>query len=87
MKLFIADFEEGKAQKRYLAAELPHLPFENNTFDLCLCAHFLFLYSVHLSLGFHIEAITEMLRVSNEVRIFPLLALDGNKSAYITSLD
>lgn len=83
MKEFLFDFEEGKDQKRYIPAELPNIPFKNKAFDLCLSSHFLFLYSKHLSVDFHKQTITEMLRVSSEVRIFPLLTLDGNKSEYI----
>jgi len=62
---------------------LPNLPFENKQFDLALSSHFLFLYTDNLSLEFHIEAIDEMLRVAREVRIFPLLDLNGVRSLYV----
>ncbi len=37
-------------------------------------SHLLFVYDDRLDLAFHIAAITEMLRVAREVRIFPLVA-------------
>jgi hypothetical protein len=83
MEAFLSDFEKGKKQKRYIAAELPNLPFRDKQFDLCLCSHFLFLYSGHLSLNFHHQALAEMIRVSKEVRVFPLLTLNGDKSEYL----
>lgn len=86
MHSFLTDFKNTKNQSRYIAAELPYLPFKKNKFNLCLCSHFLFLYSQHLSLEFHKKAIFEMLRVSKEVRIFPILDLTGNNSKYLSSI-
>jgi hypothetical protein len=83
MEDFLADFDAGKQQGRYIAGELPSLPFESGKFDIALSSHFLFLYSAHLSAEFHIRALQEMLRVAHEVRIFPLLALDGAVSPYL----
>jgi hypothetical protein len=83
MLQFLSDFEQGLEEKRYVAAELPNLPFANNTFDLALCSHFLFLYSGHLDLEFHQKAIKEMLRVASEVRIFPVVDLNSNCSAHL----
>jgi len=75
--LFLADFEEGKRQGRYVDAELQNLPFADGDFDIALCSHFLFLYSEQFSEDFHVTAIQEMCRVAEEVRVFPLLALGG----------
>ncbi|HOO84229.1 MAG TPA: class I SAM-dependent methyltransferase, partial [Prolixibacteraceae bacterium] len=86
MLQFLADYEQGLEEGRYIAAELPKLPFDDNTFDLALCSHFLFLYSEHLDLDFHIEAISEMLRVANEVRIFPVLDLNANRSVHLDAV-
>lgn len=83
MKQFLADYESGKKDKRYIPAELPLLPFNNSQFDLSLSSHFLFLYSDNLSLEFHLKSIDEMLRVSEEVRIFPLLDMNANPSPYL----
>ncbi len=84
MDTFLADFELGKQQGRYVAGELPALPFESGQFDIALSSHFLFLYSAHLSAEFHLQAVQEMLRVASEVRIFPLLALDRAVSPYLS---
>jgi hypothetical protein len=84
MDSFLADFESGKQQGRYIAGELPALPFENGQFDIALSSHFLFLYSAHLSAEFHLQALQEMLRVASEVRVFPLLTLDGTVSPYLS---
>lgn len=83
MGTFFADFEAGKQEGRYLAGELPSLPFRHGQFDLALSSHFLFLYSAHLSAEFHLQALQEMVRVAREVRIFPLLTLDGIPSPYL----
>ncbi|WP_216358800.1 class I SAM-dependent methyltransferase [Orenia metallireducens] len=83
MEKFLADYDLGKQENRYLYAMLPNLPFEDKQFDLALSSHFLFLYTDNLSLEFHIEAIDEMLRVAREVRIFPLLDLNGVRSLYV----
>ncbi|MBX9719969.1 MAG: class I SAM-dependent methyltransferase [Candidatus Obscuribacterales bacterium] len=80
---FSNDYTEGKKEGRYIAASLPELPFADNSFDLVLNAHLLFLYSSknyggvfekdEFSMSFHIQAISELIRVSKwEVRIYPL---------------
>lgn len=84
MMCFLSDYEKGRAEGRYKAESLPELSFADAAFELCLSSHFLFLYSRNLTLDFHIKAINEMLRVSREARIFPLLDHYDNKaSAYI----
>lgn len=83
METFLTDFEFGKSSDRYVVGELPSLPFENGQFDIALSSHFLFLYSAHLSGEFHLHSLREMLRVAHEVRIFPLLTLEGSPSPYL----
>lgn len=83
METFLVDFNAGKDEGRYIPGELPSLPFESGKFDIALSSHFLFLYSAHLSAEFHLQALQEMLRVSLEVRVFPLLALDGALSPHL----
>ncbi|MGB3205554.1 MAG: SAM-dependent methyltransferase [Crinalium sp.] len=80
---FINDYEQGKLEGRYLNQELPKLNFKNKNFDLALCSHFLFLYSDHYDYQFHLDSIIEMLRVVQEVRIFPLLTLMLQRSPYL----
>jgi hypothetical protein len=81
--LFLEDFPYGKADGRYIDASLPDLPFDNGSFDLALCSHFLFLYSQQFDLEFHVLAMQEMLRVVREVRVFPLLQLGGAPSPHV----
>jgi hypothetical protein len=83
---FLADYNLGKTQGRYVVGELPHLPWADQTFDLALCSHFLFLYSDHYDYEFHRRSLWEMLRVSPEVRIFPLLTLGLQTSPYIAAI-
>jgi hypothetical protein len=86
MKHFLEDYDDGLAEGRYLDAALPDLPFEAGAFDLALSSHFLFTYSVQFGREFHLNALLEMARVAREVRIFPLLDLDGELSAHVTPL-
>jgi hypothetical protein len=83
MRRFLADFEAGKQEGRYVAASLPALPFADNQFSLALVSHLLFLYSEHLALDFHTAAFKELLRVSREARVFPLLGLDRQWSPHV----
>jgi hypothetical protein len=82
MQRFLADYRAGKAAGRYVEAELPTLPFEDDAFDLAVCSHFLFLYSDLFSEDFHVESIQELCRVSREVRLFPLLELGSVPSRH-----
>jgi hypothetical protein len=83
MEKFLLDYESGKNAGRYLHQSLPSLEFVDDQFELCVCSHLLFLYSEQLSLDFHVALIYELLRIAPEVRIFPLLKLDGEPSPYL----
>lgn len=83
---FLDDFEAGKQECRYRAEALPTLSFDDETFDIALCSHFLFLYSDHLDTDAHIACIAEMMRVGTEARIFPLLDLNGDQSRHVDSV-
>lgn len=83
MEKFLLDYEFGKNAGRYLYQSLPSLEFVDDQFELCVCSHLLFLYSEQLSLDFHVASIYELLRIAPEVRIFPLLKLDGEPSLYL----
>ena len=85
MDRFLADYDTGKSQGRYIDAGLPELPFADRSFDLALCSHFLFLYSDQLGETFHNAAVLELCRVARDVRIFPLLALGSVKSPFLAS--
>ncbi len=83
MENFLLDYQTDKATERYLPQYLPNLDFADDRFELCVCSHLLFLYSEHLSFDFHISSIYELIRVSREIRIFPLVKLDCERSPYI----
>lgn len=83
MREFLADYPQGRLENRYVPGTAPDLSFADNSFGLGLCSHFLFLYSDHLDLGFHIDTIRELCRVCGETRIFPLLQLGGVPSPHV----
>jgi hypothetical protein len=61
MRDFLSDYPRGKIDGRYLPESAPSLSFPDDTF--ALSSHFLFLYSDHLDLEFHIDTITELCRI------------------------
>jgi len=86
LKIFLQDYEPGKREGRYLPESLPELSFQDKTFEIAVCSHLLFTFTDHLDADFHIAAINEMIRVSQEVRIFPLLDLSGKKSTHLDAV-
>lgn len=83
MEIFLNDYGHGKEDGRYVNASLPVLPFVDKEYDLALCSHYLFLYSEQVNENLHIFAIKELFRVATEVRVYPLLALDGAESKHL----
>jgi SAM-dependent methyltransferase len=86
-KEFIKDYAHNG--NRYIHAGLPSLPFHEDSFDLTLCSHLLFLYQDRLGYKFHRESIEEMIRISSkEVRIYPIVKLrsGGNKSSFLSRI-
>lgn len=83
MREFLADYPQGRLFGRYLPQSAPLLSFVDGSFELALSSHFLFLYSDHLNLAFHIDTITELCRVCGETRIFPLLQLGAVPSPHV----
>jgi len=86
MMEFLMDYDEGLEEGRYIDAALPKLPFEERSFDLALSSHLLFLYSDHLDVAFHKAAIDEMLRVADEIRVFPLVTLGNTPSPHVVPI-
>jgi len=77
MQLFLEDFENGKKQGRYINHELPaRINIPDHFYSLGLSSHFLLLYP-QLGYDFHVQAISEMLRCCEEIRIFPVCDLDA----------
>ena len=78
MRLFLQDYDKGKEEKRYIHHELPKkTAYADYTFDIGLSSHFLLMYTA-LGYDFHIQSIDEMLRICREIRITPIVDLDGN---------
>lgn len=76
-----------KSNDRYVQVTLPTLPFDDAAFSLILSAHFLFSYADRLDYNFHVETISELLRVAkDEVRIFPLVDLEGKRYEHLDKL-
>jgi hypothetical protein len=84
---FLADFEAQRFYGRYVGGALPRLPFFDGTFDLVLCAHLLFTYSVRFDFDWHLAACRELVRVTaGEVRLHPVVGVDGKPYAGLTRL-
>jgi len=83
METFLDDLPQGAHEGRYVAAAVPFLPFQTAAFDMALCSHFLFTYSDLLSAEFHLDAVLEMCRVADEVRIFPLVDTANAPSPHV----
>ncbi|MGJ8687817.1 MAG: SAM-dependent methyltransferase [Spongiibacteraceae bacterium] len=83
MNQFLDDYDAGLEAGRYIDASLPELPFLDAEFDIALCSHLLFLYSEQISLDLHLQSLRELCRIAKEVRIYPLLSLDGKLSPHI----
>ncbi len=86
MDLFLQDFETGKKEGRYVTGTLPELAFQENLFDLVISSYCLFTYEKQFDYEFHLKAIREMARVGEEVRIFPLVRINGKPSGYLSNL-
>src|SRR5689334_16631787 len=60
--IFFADFEAHP--ERYVAGELPQLPFLESEFDLTLVSYLLFAYQDRFDYDFHRNSILEIMRVT-----------------------
>ncbi len=82
---FLEDYKIYKGEK-YIKANLTDIPFFENKFSLILCSHLLFIYDHRLSYEFHLNSIKEMMRVAEEVRIYPLIKHRAMKSEFIRKI-
>lgn len=85
MESFVADYRNAQPG-RYVAASLPALPFDDNYFEIALCSHYLFLYSDKVDLATHLASVNELCRVAQEVRIYPLVDLNGQPSPHVQAV-
>lgn len=85
-KVFLEDIEPGIHEQRYINASLPGpLSLNDLSFRIGLCSHFLLLYD-NEGLTFHLSSITEMLRICEEVRIYPTINLNGQPSEVLNDV-
>jgi SAM-dependent methyltransferase len=78
---FLADY--AATPGRYVAGALPDLPLSDGVADLALVGNLLFLYDDRLDRAFHEAALRDLARVASEVRVFPLHALDRERSTLV----
>lgn len=84
---FLADYAAHFVHGRYVGGALPRLPFFDDSFDLVLCAHLLFLYAKRFDFEWHVAACRELARVSaGEVRIHPVCGADGRPYPKLAAL-
>jgi len=80
--IFFSDFQSHPL--RYVAGELPRLPFADGEFDLTLVSYFLFAYQDRFDYEFHRDSMLEIMRVTRcEARIYPTVTFEAQPSAYI----
>ena len=83
--MFRSDYETHP--ERYVAGELPRLPFADREFDLTLVSYFLFAYQDRLDYEFHRESILQIMRVTrDEARIYPTVTFEAQPSEYVPML-
>ena len=83
--MFFSDYETHP--QRYVAGELPRLPFADREFDVTLVSYFLFAYEERLSYEFHRESILQVMRVTrDEARIYPTVTFEAQPSEYLPAL-
>lgn len=86
---FIESYRKDKHKERYITAQLPFLPFENDTFSLIFCNHFLFLYQEQFDYNFHLDSIKEMIRITKKggsILIYPLVGFKDEMYPYLGDL-
>lgn len=83
IEIFLEDYESGVKELRYQDQALPTLDFEKKSFDLILLSHHLFTYSQDFTVQYHIETIQSLLRIADELRIYPLVTESDEISCYI----
>ena len=83
--IFLSDYKAHPA--RYVAGELPGLPFTDGQFDVTLVSYFLFAYQDRLGYELHRDSILEIMRVTRgEARIYPTVTFEAQPSEYIVKL-
>jgi hypothetical protein len=85
-KTFLADYRAQRS-RRYVAGQLPRLPFGDRQFDLTLVSYLLFAYDDHFDFDFHKRSVLEIMRVTRgEARLYPVVNFEARRCAYIDAL-
>jgi SAM-dependent methyltransferase len=83
--IFISDYKTHP--DRYVAGELPRLPFADVSFDLTLVSYLLFAYQDRLTYEFHRDSVLQIMRVTRgEARIYPTVTFEAQPSEYVPML-
>jgi SAM-dependent methyltransferase len=83
--IFLSDYKTHP--DRYVAGELPKLPFADARFDVTLVSYLLFAYQDRLSYEFHRDSVLEIMRVTRgEARIYPTMTFEAQPSEYVPML-
>lgn len=83
--MFMFDYKTHP--ERYIAGELPTLPFRDGEFDVTLVSYFLFAYQHRLDYDFHRDSILEIMRVTkDEALIYPTVTFEAQPSEYVPML-
>ncbi len=82
---FLKDYTAGQSEGRYVFASLPKLPFKDQQFQLMLCSDLLFHEQARSGMDPN-AVVSELCRVAEEVRIFPLLDETGQTSELLGPL-
>ena len=83
---FLTDYRTQRGA-RYVAGQLPRLPFADGQFDVTLTSYLLFVYEEHFDYEFHKRSVIEMMRVTkDEARCYPVVTFEAKPCAYIDRL-
>ena len=83
---FLADYRTQRGT-RYVAGNLPKLPFADGQFDVTLTSYLLFVYEHRFNYEFHKRSVLEIMRVTkDEARCYPIVTFEARRSSYIDQL-
>lgn len=85
-KTFLADYRIHRGA-RYVAGQLPRLPFRDGQFDVTLVSYLMFVYEDHFDYEFHKQSVKEIMRVTRgEARFYPLVSFEAKRCSYLDPL-
>ena len=83
--IFFSDFKIHP--QRYVAGELPRLPFADGEFDLTLVSYLLVAYQHRFDYELHRDSVLEIMCVTRgDARIYPTVTFEAQPSEYIPML-